>query len=236
MSDDKVEMLMVSLLQTIDKRLEILCTDNDVLKDRQDQALATMTDLDGRLQQAVAQMEVIARILGSVMGDEVPSTSVPASPVSPFASPPTFEAAAMVVAAPFEAAAMVVAAPFEAAPMVVAAPFEAVVLPVAAEAPASAPVTLPELVAAPLAVPRPESAVASPSRLALEAPPAPTWAQHAPQPQDAPLLAAAPQPAPARDDRSLQQTSPSGIGEMNLSAFADLLNTGLIDLFAEQPA
>ncbi len=230
MSDDKVEMLMVSLLQTIDKRLDILCTDNDVLKDRQDQALATITDLDGRLQHAIAQMEVIARILASVMGEEAPSTPVPTSTVSPFASPTTLEAAPIVEPDP-------IAAPIvEAAPVPIGTVSRFASPPALEAALASAPLALPEFASAPLAVARPNSALASPSRPALQEPAAPAWVQHAARVQDAPLLAAAPQPATARDSRSSQQTSTSGLGEMNLSAFADLLNTGLIDLFAEQPA
>ena len=97
MSDNKIETLVVSLMQAIDTLLDTAITESSAQTDRRNQGFAT-ADMERRLQRAVAQIDeinlglTVDGVKAHVSATEPPRAAIPASKPAPSLPAPSLPA------------------------------------------------------------------------------------------------------------------------------------------------
>lgn len=100
MSDNKIETLVVTLMQAIDTLLDTAITESSAQTDRRNQGFAT-ADMERRLQRAVAQIDeinlglTVDGVKAHVSATEPPRAAIPASKPAPSLPAPSLPATAL---------------------------------------------------------------------------------------------------------------------------------------------
>jgi hypothetical protein len=88
MNDDKIETLVVSLLQAVDSRLDAFRDEYAVLIDRQDQGSAKMAEMELRLQHALLQIDEMSAIIDAATATSSAAPAAAAGPPAAATPPP----------------------------------------------------------------------------------------------------------------------------------------------------